>query len=84
MFSIQSNNCTPFVHIFDIIFLFVAELEESKLGISGKGLTQSNQANLQGNCYTLTDFRNASLFSSDISLRWFHTDQSIHLVTDSD
>ena len=27
----------PFVHIFDIIFLFAAELEEPKIGI-GKGL----------------------------------------------
>ena len=30
-----------FVHIFDIIFLFAAELEEPKIGISGKGLTKS-------------------------------------------
>ena len=30
MFSTQSDNCTPFVHIFDIIFLFTAELEETK------------------------------------------------------
>ena len=29
---------SPFVHIFDIISLFAAELEEPKLGISGKGL----------------------------------------------
>ena len=28
----------PFVHIFDIIALFAAELEEPKIGISGKGL----------------------------------------------
>ena len=26
------------IHIFDIIFLFAAELEEPKIGISGKGL----------------------------------------------
>ena len=37
MFSIESNNCTPFVHIFDI-FLFAAELEEPKIGIWGRGL----------------------------------------------
>ena len=30
---------SPFVHTFDIISLFTAELEESKIGISGKGLT---------------------------------------------
>ena len=29
---------SPFVHIFDIISLFAAELEEPKIGISGKGL----------------------------------------------
>ena len=39
MFSSQSDNCTPFVHIFDIIFFFAAEMEEPKIGISDKGLT---------------------------------------------
>ena len=29
-------NLSPFVHIFDIISLFAAELEEPKIGISGK------------------------------------------------
>ena len=29
---------SPFVHIFDIISLFAAELEKPKIGISGKGL----------------------------------------------
>ena len=29
---------SPFVHIFDIISLFSAELEEPKIGILGKGL----------------------------------------------
>ena len=29
----------PFVHIFDIIFLFAAELEGAKICICGKGLT---------------------------------------------
>ena len=38
MFSTQSDNFTPFVHIFDIIFLFVAELEEPIISIWGKGL----------------------------------------------
>ena len=32
---------SPFVHIFDIISLFGAEVEEPKMGISGKGLTLS-------------------------------------------
>ena len=30
---------SPFVHIFDIISLFAAELEEPKIGISGKELS---------------------------------------------
>ena len=30
---------SPFVHIFDIKSLFAAKLEESKISISGKGLT---------------------------------------------
>ena len=29
---------SPFVHTFDIISLFAAELEEPKVGITGKGL----------------------------------------------
>ena len=33
MFSTQSDNCIPFVYIFDIIFLFAAEFEEPKIGI---------------------------------------------------
>ena len=39
MFSIQSDNCTQFLHGSDLIFLFTAELEEPKIGLSGKGLT---------------------------------------------
>ena len=41
MLSTRSDNCTPFVHIFDIISLFAAELQEPKIGISGKELTLS-------------------------------------------
>ena len=33
---------SPFFHIFDIISLFAAELEEPKIGISGKGLSHSH------------------------------------------
>ena len=32
-----------FVHIFDIISLFPAELEEPKIGLSGEGLTLPKQ-----------------------------------------
>ena len=38
MFSTRPDNCTPFVHIFDIIFLFAVELEEPKIDISVEGL----------------------------------------------
>ena len=33
MFSTQSDNSTPLINIFDIIFLFAAELEDPKIGI---------------------------------------------------
>ena len=29
---------SPFFHIFDIIYLFAAEMEEPEIGISGEGL----------------------------------------------
>ena len=37
-FPTQSENCSPFVNILDIISLFAAELEKPKIGISGKGI----------------------------------------------
>ena len=33
IFSTQSDNYTPFVHIVDTILLFAAELEEPKIGM---------------------------------------------------
>ena len=38
-FLFNQMTVSPFVHIFDITFLFAAVLEESKIGIQGKGLT---------------------------------------------
>ena len=38
MFSTQADNCIPIVHIFAIISLFGAKLEEPKIGLSVKGL----------------------------------------------
>ena len=40
MLSTQADNCIPFVHIFAIISSFPAEMEEPKVGISDKGLTE--------------------------------------------
>ena len=37
MYSTQSNTCTPFVHIFDIIFLFAADWKSPKLAYEVKG-----------------------------------------------
>ena len=37
---------SPFVHIFDIISLFVAEFEKSKIDILGKGLTLYKKAKI--------------------------------------
>ena len=39
VFSFGHIIASPFVHIFDIMSLFAAELEEAKIRISGKGLT---------------------------------------------
>ena len=38
-FLLNQITVSRFVHIFDIISLFAAELEKPKIGISGKGLT---------------------------------------------
>ena len=38
-FLLNQTTVSPFVYIFDIISIFAAELEEPKMGISGKGLT---------------------------------------------
>ena len=37
-FLLYQITVSPFVHVFDIISLLDAELEEPKIGISGKGL----------------------------------------------
>ena len=38
---------SPFVHTFDIISLFAAELEEPKIGISGTGLAHYQTTNFR-------------------------------------
>ena len=40
-FLLKQIIVSPFVNIFDIISLFAAELEEPKIGISGKGLRKT-------------------------------------------
>ena len=40
-FLLKQIIVSPFVHIFAIISLFTAELEEPKTGISGKGLIRA-------------------------------------------
>ena len=42
MFSTQSENCIPISQYFDIVSLFAAEVEEPKIGTSGKGLNKAN------------------------------------------
>ena len=39
-FLLSQRIVSPFVNIYDIIFLFAAELEEPKFGLCGKGLYQ--------------------------------------------
>ena len=38
-FLVNQKIVSPIINIFDIIFLFATELEERKIGISGKGLS---------------------------------------------
>ena len=40
-FQLNQKTVSPFVHIFDIISLFAVELEEPKIRILSKGLTQT-------------------------------------------
>ena len=56
---------SPFVHIFDILFLFFAELEEPKIGISGKGLRTllDLKAELFSNFENLGKKKNQSMLS---------------------
>ena len=41
-FLLEQITVSPFVHIFAIIYLFPAELEEPKIGISGKALRKNH------------------------------------------
>ena len=43
-FQLNQVTVSPFVHIFDVKSLFAVELEEPKIGISGKGLTTSQKS----------------------------------------
>ena len=38
-FLVNQKIVSPIINIFDIIFLFATELEERKIGTSGKGLS---------------------------------------------
>ena len=40
VFLLNQIIVSPFVHVFDTIFSFAAEVEEPKIAIFGKGLTQ--------------------------------------------
>ena len=51
-FLLSQKIVSPFVNIFDIISLFAAELEEPRIGISGKGLTL--RAQKKENCQTIS------------------------------
>ena len=44
-FLLSQITVSPFVHIFDITSLFAFELEEPKIGISGKALTLYHMTN---------------------------------------
>ena len=42
-FQLNQLTVPPFVRIFDIISLFAFELEEPKIGVSGKGIKENNR-----------------------------------------
>ena len=56
-FLLNQITVSSFVHIFDIVSLFAAEMEEPKIDISGRGLILSSrtscfqQSNLYSICY---------------------------------
>ena len=55
---------SPFIHSFDIISLFAAELEEPKIGISGKRLTGIDSYFLiRSKCLSGKHLQNHSIFS---------------------
>ena len=58
-FLINQKIVSPFVNIFDTISLFAAELEEPKIGISGKGL---NIAMDQSGCFCLVTLLSSQSF----------------------
>ena len=47
-FLLHQEIVSPFVNIFDIMSLFAAELEEPKIGIQGKGLTNTYRKDYHG------------------------------------
>ena len=60
MFSTQSDNCILISPYFDIISLFAAELEQPKIGTSGKGLRRKKKKGY-GDTNSLPLFRPSNL-----------------------
>ena len=54
----------PFVQISAIIFLFVAEVEEPKIGISGKGLMHLCNTIFQTSCHIIMDYSPLGLYKN--------------------
>ena len=70
-FLLRQIIVSPLVHIFDILFLFAAEFEEPKIGISGKGLIFYQTTKGKLDLSELKDPEKDSLFLPIQKLNWF-------------
>ena len=68
-FRLNRITVSPFVHIFDIISLFAVELEEPKVGISGKGLRPTRVKSVNWTDITLSQRTDFKLFQIETVCR---------------
>ena len=67
-FRLNQMIVSPFVHIFDIISLFVAEFKEPKIGISGKGLKYNTWRHFQTDKIHLVGLQHSFEIFIDVQL----------------
>ena len=69
---------SPFVYIFDIIYLFAADLEEPKFGIWGKGLTTLKKKALENTVGKGKQMLVTSIFFFSHSVFYFIKEKNSH------
>ena len=73
-FLLYQISGSPLVHIFDVKYLFAVELEESKIGISGKGLKTAALYNDTPNLDSLPHKQENKLYTlADDKFILYHT-----------